>query len=122
MNIINMHCIKCLDCLICDVTLAETISVSGTPKTMPDHGEIDHTAFAILAQCSANLATRSGRFEYVIFRNRVLFLQYQGSAKCNHDFYCVLKAFRLNLRLFVGRCCEEGEVAIPSGTDKGTFG
>ena len=32
---------------------------------------IEPTTFGILAQCSANWATRSGRFEYVIFRNRI---------------------------------------------------
>ena len=30
---------------------------------------IEPPTFGILTQCSANLAKRSGRFEYVIFRN-----------------------------------------------------
>ena len=37
---------------------------------------IEPTTFGILAQCSANWATRSGRFEYVIFRNRVYSVLY----------------------------------------------
>ena len=32
---------------------------------------IEPTTFEMLAQCSANWATRSGRFEYVIFQNWV---------------------------------------------------
>ena len=34
---------------------------------------IEPTTFGIPAQCSANWATRSCRFEYVIFRNRITF-------------------------------------------------
>ena len=40
-------------------------------KICPATVGIEPTTFGILAQCSANWATWSGRFEYVIFRNRI---------------------------------------------------
>ena len=56
-----------------DVCGAKFISTLGKlTKNMPGHGGYltnKPTTFGILAQCSANWATRSGRFEYMIFRD-----------------------------------------------------
>ena len=54
---------------VCDVTLS-VYPRRASLKNMPGHGgNRAYTTFGILAQCSSNWATRSGRFQYVIFRN-----------------------------------------------------
>ena len=48
---------------------------------------IESTTFGMLAQCSANWATRSGRLGRRIFCNWVYVLRRQRNLKCFHDFY-----------------------------------
>ena len=72
----------------CDVTLS-AYPHRESFKNMPGYGGIEPTTFGILAQCCANRATRSGRFEYVIFRNVIFCLVPSMSMQSGNIFFCV---------------------------------